>query len=211
MRIRFAEFTLDVKTRQLRRGEEVLHLEPKAFALLELLLARRPEAVPKREIQAHLWPGTFVSEANLTGLVAQIRQVLGDDRQGARFVRTVHGFGYAFCGAAWSADGPGPRAACLMWEQRAIPLHPGENLLGRGPDAAVQIAARGVSRRHARIVVGEDETVIEDLGSKNGTFLREQRLAAPMTLEDGDVVRLGRQRVVYHGPGPDASTETEHD
>jgi DNA-binding winged helix-turn-helix (wHTH) protein len=211
MRVRFAEFALDGQTRQLWRGAVELHLEPKAFALLELLLERRPEVVSKQEIQARLWPDTFVSESSLTGLVAQVRQALGDGRRQPRFVRTVHGLGYAFCGDASADRVTGRTAAYVVWQERPIPLHAGENLIGRGSEAAVRIDAPGVSRRHARIVVGADEVLLEDLGSKNGTFLREQRLAAPAALADGDAIRLGRQLLVYHGPGGDAATLTEHD
>src|SRR5262245_43517960 len=79
MRIAFSEFVLDTAMRQLFRAGTRVHLEPKALELLELLLARRPEAVSKAEIQQGLWPDTFVSESSLTGLVAQVRKALADD------------------------------------------------------------------------------------------------------------------------------------
>jgi Tol biopolymer transport system component/DNA-binding winged helix-turn-helix (wHTH) protein len=103
MRVEFGEFTLDRGARQLLRRGKPLHLEPKAFDLLGLLLERRPEAVAKPEIRDRLWPDTFVSESNLTGLVAQVREALGDDPRTPRYIRTVHGFGYAF---AREADEP---------------------------------------------------------------------------------------------------------
>jgi DNA-binding winged helix-turn-helix (wHTH) protein len=62
-------------TRQLLRDEQEVHLEPK--------------------IRDSLWPDTFVSESGLTGLIAQVREALGDDRQHFRYIRTVHGFGCA--------------------------------------------------------------------------------------------------------------------
>ena len=112
MRVAFAEFVLDTAMRQLFRGPAKVHLEPKALELLELLLARRPEAISKSEIQHHLWPDTFVSESSLTGLVAQLRKALMDDRRQERFLRTVHGFGYAFSGeidgGGGAAGGSGP-------------------------------------------------------------------------------------------------------
>jgi DNA-binding winged helix-turn-helix (wHTH) protein len=101
----FNDFSLDPKTRQLLREGKERRLEPKAFDLLALLLRRRPEAVSKGEIQEQLWPGTFVSESSLTGLVTQIRQALDDDPRKARFLRTVHGFGYAFCGTVVEEGG----------------------------------------------------------------------------------------------------------
>ena len=100
MRVVFGKFALDPATRQLLRGGEARPLEPKAFELLELLVSRRPAAVPKTEIRDHLWPDTFVSESSLTGLVGQIRHALDDDSRRSRFVRTVYGFGYAFVAPA---------------------------------------------------------------------------------------------------------------
>src|SRR5712691_13234992 len=119
MRLCFGEFTFDRATRQLLQAGAERHLEPKAFELLDLLLGRRPEAVSKSEIRDHLWPKTFVSESNLTDLVAQVRHALGDSPRRPRFVRTVHGFGYAFSGdaSAGSASGTGKArpAAQVIW------------------------------------------------------------------------------------------------
>jgi DNA-binding winged helix-turn-helix (wHTH) protein len=185
MRVSFGDFVLDRSTRQLLcRGEE-RHLEPKAFEVLDLLLNRRPEAVSKSEIQQRLWPDAFVSESSLTGLVAQIRQALGDTRSQPRFIRTVHGFGYAFSGEA-SAElptetGKGGPTPWVVWEEQVIPLRPGENLLGRD----------------------------EDLASKNGTFLGERRLDAAAALRDGDTFQLGRQLLVFRSSRTMSSTLTE--
>src|SRR5215470_10280859 len=141
MRLEFGEFTLDHDTRQLRRGGTELHLEPKALELLGLLLERRPQAVAKPEIRDRLWPASFVSESNLTGLVAQVREALGDDPRQPRYIRTVHGYGYAFAAAAGGEPAPPGRAPHVIWEQRALPLVQGENILGRDEQAGVCIAA----------------------------------------------------------------------
>jgi DNA-binding winged helix-turn-helix (wHTH) protein len=191
MRVFFAEFVLDTATRQLFRGGTAVHVEPKALELLELLVARRPEAVPKSEIHRRLWLDTFVSESSLTGLVTQVRKALGDDRRRERFLRTVHGFGYAFCGElALRPPGEQDPPARLIWEDSVLPLQPGDNLLGRAEEATVRVEAPGVSRRHARIVITGDHVTIEDLGSKNGTFVGERRLDGPAPLRDGDRFRL---------------------
>ena len=104
MRVRFGDCLIDSETRQLVvRGEEV-HLQPKAFQFLELLLTNRPKAVSKEAIHKHLWPGTFVSDGTVTSLLAEVREAIGDDAHESRFVRTVHRFGYAFSGAAQDAS-----------------------------------------------------------------------------------------------------------
>ena len=212
MRVHFGEFTLDRAARQLLRDGEERHLEPKVFELLQLLLERRPEAVSKSAIRDRLWPDTFVSESNLPGLVAQLREALGDNPRTPRFVRTVHGFGYAFSAAGAVAVAAGDRASPrVIWEKRVIPLQPGGNVLGRDEHAQVRIDSPGISRHHARIVVNEGQAVIEDLGSKNGTYLQEKRLNAPAVLGDGDTFRLGRLLLVYRSAALGGPTESEID
>ena len=96
MRLQFDDLTFDDDTRQLWvRGEEI-RLSPKAFDLLALLVARRPNAVSKTDIRGQLWPRTFVSDSSLPSLVSEIRDAIADSRRKPGFVRTVHGFGYAF-------------------------------------------------------------------------------------------------------------------
>ena len=107
MRIRFGPFTLDLESRQLTSAGKEIHLEPKAFELLSALVLERPKALSKADLQERLWPGTFVAEANLSNLVAEIRAALGDPARAPKFVRTAHGFGYAFCGDAVPLTDPG--------------------------------------------------------------------------------------------------------
>jgi DNA-binding winged helix-turn-helix (wHTH) protein len=212
MRVPFGEFTLDRGARQLLRGGKEQHLQPKAFELLDLLLQKRPEAVSKPEIRDRLWPETFVSESNLSGLVAQVREALGDDPRQPRYIRTVYGFGYAFAGAEEEPSGAGAPARTaprVIWERRIIPMAPGENVLGRDEEATVRIDSPGISRRHARILVEKGRAVLEDLDSKNGTFLKEERLKGPGVLQDGDTFRLGRLLLVYRSSVLQGSTNTE--
>ena len=106
VRWHFGDLILDVETRQLRRGDGVVHLSPKAFDLLALLISRRPSMVGKNELIKHLWSDTFVVDANLSNLVSEIRAALGDSERAAKLIRTVHRLGYAFDGDA-EEDGPG--------------------------------------------------------------------------------------------------------
>ncbi len=214
MRLRFSEFVFDAGSRRLTRSGAPVHLEPKAFELLELLLEHRPEAVAKTAIRDRLWPRTFASESSLTTLAAQLRKALGKE---ARLVRTVRGFGYAFDGEAVNLDAPPvpptkPSTAlgpCLVWQDLVHPLAEGKNVLGRDPGAQVLVDVPGVSRRHVRIVVTGSEAVVEDLGSKNGTFVGDRRVDRPTRLADRDQLRLGRTILVYRCAGEPGSTETE--
>ena len=119
----FGDFTLDEERRQLLRAGKPFSLEPKAYELLSLLLSRRPRALSKSQIHAVIWPDTFVSESALAGLIADVRSVLGDDPRRPRFIRTVHGFGYAFCGDACDAGQRQETPAGPALRRRAAPLH----------------------------------------------------------------------------------------
>jgi DNA-binding winged helix-turn-helix (wHTH) protein len=210
----FGSFTLDEGARTLQRGARSLHLSPKAFDLLILLVRRRPEAIAKADIHQHLWPDTFVSDGNVAVLVAEIRRAIGDSARDARFVRTVQRFGYAFIGSV--QGGPSRRggsarqaASCwLAWGNRRATLAIGENVVGRDPAADIFIDAVGVSRRHALIIVGAEQVTLADLSSKNGTFANGVRVTDPIALKEGTEIRLGPVPVRFCGPPAGASTQT---
>jgi DNA-binding winged helix-turn-helix (wHTH) protein len=213
MRVGFGDFVLDRGTRQLLRADDVRHLGPKAFELLDLLLSHRPNVVAKERIRDRLWPGTHVTDSTLATVVAEVRAALEEDPKEPRFLRTVHGVGYAFCGQALET-GTRPMATAramsyrLVFPDREVALHPGENLLGRVDDGAAWIESPTVSRRHARILVEAGQAVLEDLGSKNGTFVGGERISTPTVLAHGDVIRLGRVSMKLHAVRADQSTLT---
>jgi DNA-binding winged helix-turn-helix (wHTH) protein len=220
LRVRFGEFLLDTDTRQIFRGAAEVRLQRKTFDLLELLVRTRPKALSKKQIRDELWPDTAVGDASLTVAVAELRAALGDDAEAPRFVRTVYGFGYAFSGEAaeeWAAA-PAPAAiapapaARVLWEKRIIPLVEGENVLGRDEGVTVRIDAPGVSRRHACIRVSGESATIEDLGSKNGTFLGDSStpIEGATPLADDARFRLGRVLLVFRSSPEAGSTLTEH-
>jgi DNA-binding winged helix-turn-helix (wHTH) protein len=207
----------DSETRQLFRGRAPVELSPKALSLLELLLERAPLAVAKAEIQKSIWPKTFVTEANLTNLISEIRAAVDDSARHPRFIRTVHRFGYSFQGELTddrSAGAPLSEKAPLyrlILGNRKMPLVAGENIMGRHPDAQVRVDQSSVSRLHARIVIGDGKAVLEDLKSRNGTFLRERRLTAPAELRDGDLIGLGPIQLVFRVYFVPGSTEAGSD
>lgn len=214
MQIRFGECVLDSDTRQLAVRGEAVHLSPKAFQFLELLLESRPRALSKSEIHDHLWPGTFVSDGTLASLLVEVRSATGDSARESRFVRTVHRFGYAFSGGAQELRASVSTVSSqkliyrLIWANREIALGLGENLLGRDEAAIVWIDDALVSRRHARIVVDETGAVLEDLDSKNGTYLRGKRIKAPRKLADEDQVTIGPASMIFRVFKQTASTAT---
>ena len=214
MRVRFSPYVLDLESRQLFRGEDVVHLSPKAFELLGILVSHRPKALSKSDLQERLWPDTFVVEKNLANLIGEIRAAVGDEPSNPRFIRTVHRFGYAFREVASAAVPPpasrdGGISVRVKWEGGRVTLGEGEHVLGRDPDAEIFLNFPGVSRRHAIIRVSAGQATIADLGSKNGTFVGDERVDGSKSLGDGDIVGVGSVKltlVLLQMPG---STETE--
>jgi DNA-binding winged helix-turn-helix (wHTH) protein len=209
--IHFGEFTFDADTRQLRKGGQEIHLSPKAFELLRILIAARPRALSKQELQTALWPDAFVTEANLPTLAKEVRAALGEDPRHPRFIRTLHGFGYAFAASEPRAIDNRTDATFWVMGDSPVRLNTGTNILGRDPDATVWFDRPGVSRRHAQIVIAGDAATLEDLGSTNGTWLRGERLTAPAPLADGDEIRLGPAIVTFRVRRAAASTEEVKD
>lgn len=214
MALAFGDFSLDLVRRQLLRGGKEVHLSPKALQLLELLVAERPRALAKTEIRDRLWPRTFVSESSLTGLVTTLRSALRDSARDPRYLRTVHGLGYAFSGVV-TDDAPRRKSAArlgfhfrLTWEGGDVSLAEGENVLGRVEEAAAWIESASVSRRHARILVSEGKAKLEDLASKNGTFLNGRKITSVVALADADEIRLGVVPTTFRVVGGATSTKT---
>jgi DNA-binding winged helix-turn-helix (wHTH) protein len=211
MKLRIDDCVIDTDTRQVLRLGRELPLSPKAFQLLAVLAEARPKALSKHELHQALWPDTFVVDANLSNLVGEIRATLGDSARDPRFVRTVHGYGYAFCGETTpGVHGRHTRAVtfCLVLGNEQFVLRSGENIVGRSPDADIRLALAGVSRRHARIVVADDGAFVEDAGSKNGTFVQGERIRSCRRLDPDDEVAFGSTRARLRVIRPTDPTET---
>lgn len=210
MLLRFGEMSFDGERRLLLRGDEPVRLSPKAFRLLEFLLENRPKALSKSDIQEAVWPDVFVSEANLAIRVNELRRAIGDDCRKPRFIRTVYGFGYAFSGDV-AGDVPARAPATgslhrLHWGRHEAELAEGENVLGRDAEATVWVADSSASRRHALIRVTGPSAALEDLGSKNGTLCNGARVRAPIELQNGDEIRIGRVTFQFRTISATAST-----
>ena len=214
----FAEFVLDSEPRQLTRHGQDIHLSPKAFAVLSVLLAKRPRVVPKADLFGEIWPDVFVVDANLNVAVGEIRRAIDDDPQSPVFIRTVHGVGVCILLAAPQIPtGRRPTKAhprCgsgSAWKNHTFVLAEGDNIIGRDPRCEVWVDHSGVSRRHARIRIerGTDRSLLTDLESTNGTFVGGKRVADVTPLADGDVVKVGSVTLEVSRVRPERASRTK--
>jgi DNA-binding winged helix-turn-helix (wHTH) protein len=209
VRFQFDDLTFDTDARQVWAGTREVRLSPKAFDLLALLIARRPQAVSKADIRAHLWPDTHVTDSSLPSLMSEVRDGIGDQHRNPRLLRTVHGFGYAFQAAGTGEPAASGPSGWLMGPDTNVALLQGENVLGREGADVVVLNSTTVSRRHARLAIEAAGVWIEDLGSKNGTYVNDQLITCRSPVEDGDQVRIGSLLFTFRRSQPSASTETQ--
>ncbi|HUQ88559.1 MAG TPA: FHA domain-containing protein [Vicinamibacterales bacterium] len=203
MRYLFGNCYLDTESREFQRGGAQVHLSPKAYELLHLLIAQRPRVVSKAELMEALWPDTFVVEGNLPVLVAELRSAIGSrPTVAAAVIKTHHGIGYSFAVPVLASksklppgqDGPD---AVLTIGRRRIALGPGDNEIGRDPECDVHINDASVSRGHARITLAGTVATLVDHGSKNGTKVNGTLIGAPVELQDGDELTFGQVPAQY--------------
>jgi DNA-binding winged helix-turn-helix (wHTH) protein len=211
--VSFGPFTLDVETRQLLRDRErvPVHLSPKAYDLLCVLVEARPKAIAKADLHQRLWTSTFVSDATLASVVGELRDALGERGRQARFIRTVHAFGYAFSADARELPESAITTAAhwIVCNGRETALGDGVHVIGRDDEVAIPLSSPTVSRRHAKIVIAGAVATLEDAGSKNGTFVRGQAVTSPLQLADGDQIKIGAFQLTFRTAGSGAPTDTE--
>jgi DNA-binding winged helix-turn-helix (wHTH) protein len=196
--VTFGSFEFDQAARKLTKSTQPIHLTAKAIDLLALLASKQPVAVAKKDIHKNLWPDTFVSDVSLTTLIFELRSALGETARKPRFIRTVQGFGYAFQGDSGQNDAAKVETPFVIThEGHDMVLSRGENLIGRSRDCRVRIDSTRVSKHHARITVDGDAALIEDCGSRNGTWVGDQRTEGRVRLNDGDTVSIAGIEVFF--------------
>jgi DNA-binding winged helix-turn-helix (wHTH) protein len=203
MKCVFPPFVFDTVSGELRRAGRRIPLLGTASELLRVLIEERHRIVSKDELLRRVWRGTPVEEGSLPTYITKLRTALDDDPQAPRFIRTHHGHGYRFIAAVTGDESPRPASRrpsgfALEWDGRELPLLQGENIIGRtAAGGAIAIADPHVSAAHARLVVTGDAATVEDLESKNHTFVGAVRITGPHPLQPGDVIRLGGPTVLF--------------
>ncbi len=213
---------------RLTLGGRTVRIRPRLMDVLCFLAEHQGVVCSKDDIIAGVWARAFMAESVLSRSIAELRRVLDDNAAEPRFIETITKRGYRLIAPVELVGGPSPRPSeaerdpskksltpgehtCgLCWGEQEIPLVEGENLIGRVREAAVRISSSRVSRRHARIVVTGGRAMLEDLGSKNGTYLRGRRIDRPVQLSDGDEICFGRDVVVFRFCYPSGTTVTDH-
>jgi DNA-binding winged helix-turn-helix (wHTH) protein len=207
----FDAFTLDVWRGCLRRGADDVKLRPKSFEVLRYLVENPGRLVSKEELIRAVWRDAFVTDNSLVQCLIEIRRALCDDAQ--VIIRTVPRRGYILDVSVIEAPhttGPARPSIThwLMCDGREQPLPEGSHVIGRDLSASLSLPSPRVSREHARIVIEGGVAVLEDLGSKNGTFMHGRAVNAPVRLADGDEIRIGGFQLTFRILSSDGVTAT---
>jgi len=165
----FGRFVLDVDNRILKMGSKRIHLCPKAFDILSLLVSEAGRTVAKYEFLDKVWTDAHVEESNITQHIASLRKALGDTPRAAhsRYIETVSQKGYRFVAAVrekprpqnWTTDGGalGVVAGGTRWDIEATAQPDVECVqLRRGSDECLE----GLSEVERVILwmIGEQKT-----------------------------------------------------
>ncbi len=92
----FEDYSLDTERRELRRGTDLISVEPQVFDLLLFLIRNRTRVVSRDDLIAEVWNGRIVSESALYSRITAARQAIGDSGEAQRLIRTVARKGLRF-------------------------------------------------------------------------------------------------------------------
>jgi len=122
--VRFGDCELSVERIELRRGGEIIDVEPQVFDVLAYLLRHRERVVPKTELLDQIWGNRFVSESALSSRIKSARRAVGDTGKDQRVIQTIYGRGYRFVADANEPPATAGRAAAGEDGSAAAPAHP---------------------------------------------------------------------------------------
>jgi DNA-binding winged helix-turn-helix (wHTH) protein len=183
---------------RISRDGEAVRLRPRAMDVLILLAGMAGKLASKKRLIDAVWRTEFVSDHALTQVIAELRAALGDDARNPAYIENIPRRGYRLVATVTpvAASVAQVRDAALPFKlqsaDRDYALIQGPNVIGRTGDADICIDRTEVSRCHARIVVQGTTATIEDLDSKNGTYLNGERLDRTTLLANGDEIWIGR-------------------
>jgi len=134
----FGDYSLAPERRELRRGTQLIVVEPRVFDLLEYLIRNRDQVVTKDDLIATVWNGRIVSESALVSRMSAARDAVGDSGEEQRLIRTIARKGYRFVGEVQeeplgtSAPHPAQTAASVLGvpNKPAVAVLPFENMSG---------------------------------------------------------------------------------
>jgi TolB-like protein/Flp pilus assembly protein TadD len=182
----FERFLLNTDTRELRRDDKLVPVEPKVFDLLSHLIVNRGHVVSKDDLIATVWSGRIVSESALTTCINAARTSIGDSGDTQRLIKTFPRKGIRFIGP--------------VQELQTLPAaESGSTIIGRSPSlprlsiVVLPFANIGGDPEQEYFAVGVTESLTTDLSRISGAFVIACNTAFTFKGKPVDVKKLGRE------------------
>ena len=112
MQFAFADHVLDTGRRELRRGPELIEVEPQVFDLLAYLVQNTDRVISKDDLIASIWDGRIVSDSTLSSRIYAARRAVGDSGQHQKLIRTIARKGLRFVGPVRRHPNAGAASVC---------------------------------------------------------------------------------------------------
>ena len=183
----FEGISLDTDTRELRRGCELLSIEPKVFDLLVHLIANRGRVVSKDDLIATVWDGRIVSESALTTAINAARAALDDSGEAQRLIKTLPRKGLRFIGTV--SEGPAPLATPTAPDAQ----RPALALPDKPSVAVLPFANVSGDPEQAYIADGITDDIITELSRFSELFVIARNSSFQYKGKATDVRQVGRE------------------
>lgn len=164
----FEDFALDGERRELRRGDELVPVEPQVFDLLQYVIRNRDRVVSKDDLIEAVWQGRNVSDATLSSRINAARTALHDNGDAQRLIRTVLRRGIRFVGTvleggAAEATTEGEKPRLSLPDRPSIAVLPFANMSGDPEqdyfaDGMVEDIVTGLSRIRWLFVIARNSS-----------------------------------------------------
>jgi TolB-like protein len=162
MRYRVGEHVLDLRKFELRKNDRLLSAEPQVLSLIFLLVENRDRLVSKDELVATIWGGRAISDSAISSRIKSARQLLGDDGEAQRLIRTVHGKGFRFVGEVSADADPAGRLPVELHDSKpsiaVLPFDCGDPRLAIISDGVPHDLIVGLSRLRSLTVIARGST-----------------------------------------------------
>ena len=212
--VTFGSFRLSTKGRLLVRDQTPVEIGGRALDILIVLIRRAGEILSKRELMDLVWQGVVVEEASLRGQVAALRRLLGDGRDGTRYIINVPGRGYGFVAPVQRLSSPGSPATVSPTKATRpenLPAPP-QLLIGRSQTVST-LCSLLLSRRFVSIVgpggigkttvaVAIAHTLRQEFGEDGVCFVDLGSLSDPAVIVGAIASAIG---CVVQGTDPESS------
>jgi adenylate cyclase len=191
LRYLFEDFALDVRTRELRRGDAPVVIEPKAFDLLAYLIENRWRVVSKDDLIAAVWDGRIVSDTALFTRINAARRAIGDSGEAQRLIKTLPRKGLRFVGAVHEEEPPSSLAAAPVPDaEKPAPALP---LPGRPSVAVLPLDNLGGDKGQDYFSDGITEDIITELSRFSDLFVIAHNSSFQYKGKAIDVRQVGRE------------------